>query len=136
MNGHKEEPAKFIQGQGELFSTRKKTKPDDLEEEPKSNVSSKEETEARKSPDNKQSDTFVEMEPRMHPIFKRSYHQCFCGVPGARDVIKEAHSRNFNRCFLKCATKGRGCGFFQWINYKQSSPSSVVRGTFNYKTAE
>ena len=110
MSGHKEEPAKFIQGQGE--STRKKTRPNDLVEQPKSNVSRKEET----ALDNKQSDTLVEMEPRMHPIIKRSYYHCFCKIPGARDVMKEAHSRDFNRCFLECANKPRGCRFFQWIN--------------------
>ena len=103
MSGHKEARAKFIQGQGEIFSTRKKKSPDD---------SSKEET----APDNKQSDTLVEMEPRMHPIIKRSYYHCFCKVPGARDVMKEAHSRDFNRVFLECANKPRGCRFFQWIN--------------------
>lgn len=112
MSSHNEAPAKFIQGQGELFSTRKKTRPDDLAEQPKSNVSSLKGT----ALDNEKSDNLVEMEPRMHPIFKQRYHYCFCGVPGARDVIKEAHSRNFNRSFQKCATKGRGCGFFQWIN--------------------
>ena len=112
MSGHKDAPAKFIQEQGEIVSTRKKTRPDDLAEQPKSNLSNKEGT----ALDNEQSDTLVEMKPRIHPIFKQRYHYCFCGVPGARDVIKEVHSRNFNRCFLKCATKGRGCGFFQWIN--------------------
>ena len=112
MSGHKEAPAKFKQGQGELFSTGKKTRPHDLAEQPKAKVSRKEGT----APDYKQSDTLKEMTPRMHPVFKQSYHHCFCGVPGTQDVIKEAPSRNFNQCFLKCAKNGRGCRFFQWIN--------------------
>ena len=112
MSGQKVAPAKSTQGQGELISTGKKTRPDNLAEQPKSKVSRKEGT----APDNKQSDTLEEMTPRMHPVFEQNYHRCFCGVPGARDVIKEAHSRNFNRCFLKCAKKGSGYRFFQWIN--------------------
>ena len=112
MSGHNVVPAKSTQGQGESFSTGKKTRPDDLAEQPKYKVPRKEGT----APDNKQSDTLEEMTPRMHPVLKQSYHRCFCGVPGARDVIKEVYSRNFNRCFLKCAKKGRGCRFFQWIN--------------------
>ena len=59
MSGHKEASAKFIQGQGELLSQRKKTRRDsftvlsknsnsemlyDLAEQPKSTVSSKDGT--------------------------------------------------------------------------------------------
>ena len=73
MNGHQEEPAKFIQGQGELFSDRKKTRPAELAEQPKSNVSRKKGT----AQDNEQSDTLVEMEPRMHPILKGLGHAIF-----------------------------------------------------------
>ena len=116
-------PAILIPGQGELLSSRKKRRPDsftvliknsnsemllDLELQP---TSSKD----RIAPDNAPKDTLQEI-PRMHRIFKQQYHYCFCGVPGKRDIIKEAHSWNFNRCFITCAEKERGCRFFQWIN--------------------
>ena len=122
MNGRKKTPAKLIPGQGELFSSRKKRRPDsftvlsknsssemlpDLALQPKSSKD-------RTAPDNAPKDTLHEI-PRMHRIFKQRYHYCFCGVPGKRDIIKEAHSWNFNRCFITCAEK-RGCRFFQWIN--------------------
>ena len=124
MNDHKEVPAKFIPGEGELLSPRKKARPDsfsvlskksnsemlyDVAEQPKSNVSSKN----KAHPENKPSDTLEEMVPRMRPILEQRYHYCFCGVPGKQDIIKEAHSSNFNRCFLTCA-QGK-CRFFQWI---------------------
>ena len=125
ISGHMEAPAKFIPGQGQLLSPRKKTRPDsftflrknrnsnnDLAKQPKSNVSRKNRT----APENKPSDTLEEMVPRIHLIFKQVYHYCFCGVLGKRDTIKEAHSRNFNRSFLTCAKKERGCRFFQWIS--------------------
>ena len=127
MKGHREAPAKFIPGEGKLLSPRKKARPDtfsvlskksnsemlyDVAKQPKSSVSSKN----KAAPENKPSDTLEEMvpRPRMHPTFKQRYHYCFCGVPGKQDIIKEAHSSNFNRCFLTCAQ--RRCRFFQWIN--------------------
>ena len=54
--------------------------------------------------------------PYLHPTLKQRYHCCFCGLPGKPDIIKETHSRNFNRCFLTCVEKERGCLFFQWID--------------------
>ena len=85
ISGHKEEPGKFVPV-----------------------VSSKDST----APDNRPSDALEEMVPRMHPVLKQRYHYCFCGFPGKPDIIKEAHSSHFNRCFLTCAKRERGCRFF------------------------
>jgi len=89
MNGRKEAPTKLIPGQGQLFSSGKKRRPDsftvlsensnsemlpDLALQPKSSKD-------RIAPDNAPKDTLQEI-PRMHRIFKQRYHYCFCGVPG------------------------------------------------------
>ena len=76
-----------------------------------SRVSSKEGT----VPENKH-DTLEEMVPYLHLTLKQRYHYCFCGLPGKPDIIREAHSSNFNRSFLTCAKKKRGCPFFQWMD--------------------
>ena len=99
FSGHKEAPGKFV--------------PVD---------SSKDGT----TPENRSSDALEEMVPWMHPVLKQRYYYCFCGLPGKPDVIKKAHSSNFNRCFVTCGKKLRGCRLL-----RQSS-SSMTAGTLNF----
>ena len=88
MSGHKEAPGKFVPVVSSKDSTAREDRP---------------------------SDALEGMVPQKHPIRQR-FHDCFCGLPGKPDRIKEAHSSNFDRRFVTCAKGRRGCRFFQWID--------------------
>ena len=95
---------------------------------PKAVVSSKDST----ALENRPSDALDGMVPCMRPILKQSYYYCFFGLPGKPNIIKKAHSSNFNRSFLACMCEERERMSILSVDQLRKSSSSMVAGTFNF----
>ena len=76
------------------------------------------------------------MTPGMHPTLRQWHHYCSGWLPGKPDIIKEAHSRNFNQCSLTCGHEGERMSILSVDRLKQSSPSAMVDGIFSYIKAD